>query len=248
VRNPVYSIVDDLFDRKKDLGGFWSELRDALKKLELSSNESEIVARLAMRAVDETLLRLRQFMDRHTVLAHADSASPDHFAFKRSGMTNRTTRDTIAPDALEGVRKRAQEAFGRHLIERRDLVAARVREWIETDAAFPIPMYDRLVAKVRQLDDSMRRDVASIALMMADEIVAGVLSAFDLGNDTTAGDKSVNYAIVAQACGPGSDDVLEQIDINRGDPSVHVSDTYKRWLSRYAPAELRAQIGPKKAK
>jgi hypothetical protein len=30
VRNPVYSIVDDLFDRKKDLGGFWSELRDAL--------------------------------------------------------------------------------------------------------------------------------------------------------------------------------------------------------------------------
>ena len=88
VRNPVYAIVDDLLDRKKKmLGGFWGDLRDALKKLELHSDESEVVARLATRAVDETLLHLRRFMDQHTVLAHADGPPPDQSAFERSGIS-----------------------------------------------------------------------------------------------------------------------------------------------------------------
>jgi hypothetical protein len=248
VRNPVYSIVDDLLDRKKPLGGYWRELRDSLKKLGLDSIESEIVARLATRAVDETLLHLRRFMELHTVVSRPDETSPDESAFEQSGMRKRTIRDTIAPDVAEDVRKRAQEDFGRHLVQQRNQVAARVREWIETDAAFPIPMYERLVVKVRQLDDSMRKDVASIALMMADEVVTGVLNLFSLGNDMTSDDKTVNYAIVRQARHPESDDVVEQIDIDRGAPSVYLADSYKRWLSRYAPSELRAQVGPTKGK
>lgn len=74
---------------------------------------------------------------------------------------------------------------------------------------------------------------------MADQIVTAVLIAFAGSDDMRAGDSLVNYAIIAQSRDPGSHDVVEEVDINRGEPIAALWDRYKKWLSRYAPSDLR---------
>jgi hypothetical protein len=150
-----------------------------------------------------------------------------------------TIYDPISPDVTVARRKQVQEDFGRHIAECRNRMAALVREWIETDASFPIPIYDRLINRIKGLDPGTRADIASIALLMADEMITAVLMAFGRDDDMRSGDSVVNYAIVAQVRGPSSDEVDEQVDVNRGKPVIAIWDEYKRWLSRHTPAALR---------
>src|SRR5882724_3049456 len=147
-------------------------------------------------------------------------------------------QDPIFPDISTKRREQAQEDFGRHLVEQRNRMAARVRKWIESDAKFPIPLYDRLIDRIRELDSKTREDVASIALLMADEILWAALTVFGTGEDTRMDGKVVNYTVVAQVRRPGTEDILEQVDIDRGEPVIVLSKEYKRWLSRHAPTEL----------
>ena len=151
----------------------------------------------------------------------------------------RTIYDPIVADVSSEKREHAQEEFGRHLIEQRNRMALLVRKWIQTDAKFPVPLYDRLIDRIRKMDTASRSDVASIALLMADQIISAILIAFDLGDEMQTGERLVNYAIVAQIREPNSDEVIEEVDVNRGEPIAAVWKTYNRWLSRYAPAELR---------
>jgi hypothetical protein len=64
--------------------------------------------------------------------------------------------EPIAADVDADRRRQVQEDFGRHIVENRNRMAELVRKWIEADVTFPIPIYDRLIDKVRQL--SQRRD------------------------------------------------------------------------------------------
>ena len=153
---------------------------------------------------------------------------------------SRTIYDPIVADVSADRRKQAQEEFGRHLVEQRNFMAALVRKWIETDSKFPIPIYDRMLDRVRRMDAETRADVASIALLMADQVVKALLGTFDLGNDTQTDGRCINYAVIAQARPPDTDEVQEEVDINRGEPVIAVWNAYTRWLSRYAPSELRA--------
>ncbi len=151
----------------------------------------------------------------------------------------RSIYDPIVDDVSPERREKAQEDFGRHVVELRNRMAKAVRKWIETDAKFPIPIYDRLIDRIRQLPPETRADVASISLLMADQIVSAVLIAFAGSDDMRAGERLVNYAIIAQSRDPGSHDVVEEIDINRGEPIASLWDRYKKWLSRFAPSDLR---------
>jgi hypothetical protein len=154
---------------------------------------------------------------------------------------SRTIYDPIVSDVGTERRKQVQEDFGRHLVEQRNQMAELVRKWIETDTKFPIPIYDRLLNRIKQLDPAMRADIASISLLMADQIVTGVLFAFSKGDEMQTNNKSVNYAVIAQLRNSGSDEILEQIDVNRGEPALAVGKAYTRWLSRYAPSSLRTR-------
>jgi len=49
---------------------------------------------------------------------------------------NRSIYDAITHDVAPARREEAQEAFGRHLVEQRNRMAALVRKWIETDSRF----------------------------------------------------------------------------------------------------------------
>jgi len=150
--------------------------------------------------------------------------------------------DPIMQDVAESRRKELQEEFGRHVVEQRNRMATLVRQWIETDKRFPIPIYDRLLDHIRAFDPAMRSEIASISLLMADQIVEAVLGTFDLGDYAKANDKLVNYAIIAQYRMQGSDDVIEDIDLNRGRPVIAIWDRYRRWLNRYSPTELRPRL------
>jgi hypothetical protein len=151
--------------------------------------------------------------------------------------------EPIFPGADDETRKRAQEEFGRHLVERRNRMAALVRNWIEDDVKFPVPIFDRIIDRVRQMDAASRADVASTALLMADQVVVAILGAFALGDDMRADGKCINYAIVAQLRKPGSHEILDEIDVNRGTPAIAIWDMYKRWLSRYAVPDVRPAVG-----
>jgi hypothetical protein len=151
----------------------------------------------------------------------------------------RTIFDAIVPDVDSERRKQVQEDFGRHVVEQRNRMAALVRKWIESDAKFPIPVYDRLLDRIRRLDPTVRADIASISLLMADQIVSAVLGTLDGGSYARTNDAVVNYAVIAQLRTPDSDDVIEEVDVNRGKPTIPLWDYYKRWLGRYAPSELR---------
>jgi hypothetical protein len=155
----------------------------------------------------------------------------------------RCINDPLAPEVSEERRSQVQEDFGRHLVEERNRFAALVRKWIETDAKFPVPIYDRLLDRVRALDPPLRRDVASVALLMADEVVKGILEVFSRSDVTRAGHQVVNYAIVAQSRDPQSETVLDEVDVNRGRPVIPIWDEYKKWLSLYAPPDLRPRSG-----
>lgn len=151
-----------------------------------------------------------------------------------------TTFDPIFPNITVDERQSAQEDFGRHVIEQRNRMAAIVQRWLAGEARFPVPLYDCLLDRLKGLDPVSRADVASVVLLMADQIVGAVLGTFDGSDDFRAGNRLVNYAIVAQIREPGSLEVSHQIDLNRGKPVLPVWDRYKRWLSRYAPTSLRA--------
>ena len=146
----------------------------------------------------------------------------------------------VAKDVDAATRSRIQEEFGRHVVENRNRMAELVRKWIETDAKFPTPIYDRLIEKIRQLDPPMREAVASVALLMADQIVSGVLATFDKGDDMRSGDSIVNYAVVALIRRPEGAEQIEKVDVNCGKPVIAMWDRYKKWLSRFAPSRLRA--------
>jgi hypothetical protein len=150
-----------------------------------------------------------------------------------------TIYDPILPLVSAERRLEMQEALGRHLVEARNRMAEVVKQWIDGDRHYPIPIYDRILDRVRQLEPSLRADVKSVALLMADEIVSAVLSVFDGGDDAFITGLACNYAIVAQLRNPDSDNVIEQIDVNRGEPVLAIWNNYKKWLSRYAPTELR---------
>lgn len=151
----------------------------------------------------------------------------------------RSIYDPIVQDVSEERREMAQEEFGRHVVELRNRMAQAVRKWIETDAKFPIPIYDRLIGRIRHLPPETRADIASVSLLMADQIASAVLIAFAGSDDMRAGDRLVNYAVIAQSRDPGSHEVVEEVDINRGEPVAALWDQYKRWLSRFAPSDLR---------
>jgi hypothetical protein len=159
----------------------------------------------------------------------------------------RSTNDPVSSNVDRKRREEAQEVFGRHIVEQRNRMAVRVRRWIETEERFPLPIYDHLLDRVRKMDPAVRADVASIALLMADQIVSAVLTAFDGGDEMIADGQFVNYAVVAQMREPGSDKVLSEVDVNRGDPIIAVWNAYSKWLSRYAPTELRAVSARAKA-
>jgi hypothetical protein len=150
--------------------------------------------------------------------------------------------DPVLPDVDEPRRERVQEDFGRHVVEQRNRMAALVRQWIEDDKRFPTQIYDRLLDRVRELDPAFRSDIASVALLMADQIVEAVLGTFDLGDYAHSDDRLVNYAIIAQFRMAGSEEVIDEVDVNRGQPVIAVWKSYKRWLSRYAPVELRPRL------
>jgi len=153
---------------------------------------------------------------------------------------HRTIHDPIVKDVDSAVRAETQETFGRHIVENRNRMAELARQWIEGLAQFPIPIYDRLLDRIRCLDPSVRADVASISLLMADQIVSGILSTFDKGDEMKAGDAIVNYAVIAQIRHPGDEVVVETIDVNCGRPVMAMWDRYKKWLTRFAPSRLRA--------
>jgi hypothetical protein len=155
---------------------------------------------------------------------------------------NQDISDPLLPDVDANDRRAAQDDFGRHVVEQRNRMAALVRKWIESDTRFPVPLYDKLIERIRQLDASTRSDIASIALLMADQIVGAVLGTFDGGDDMTVDGKEtcVNYAIVAQLHRIGSDEVSEQFDINRGEPVIAIWKSYNRWLSKFADSAVRA--------
>jgi len=150
-------------------------------------------------------------------------------------MAHHTLDDPIGSEVSPVERAFAQEAFGREIIERRNAVAVLIRNWIETDEKFPIPIYDRLIERLRHLDGPTRSDIASVALLMADEMTRNILETFDRDRERVA-----NYAIVAQMRRLGAAHVTDEIDINRGNPRIGLTWMYKRWLSRFAPSELRA--------
>jgi hypothetical protein len=131
---------------------------------------------------------------------------------------------TVDEPLIDGIdperRKRLQEEFGRHLVEHRNYMAALVRQWIEADKRYPVPMYDRLLERVRHLDHATRADVASIALLMADQIVSAVLATFARGDEMRVNADLVNYVIIAQIRRRESDEVVEEVDVNRGEPLV----------------------------
>lgn len=154
-----------------------------------------------------------------------------------------TIHDAIVEDTDADNRNQVQQDFGRHIIEQRNRMAAHVRKWIETDTKFPIPLYDRLIDQFRRMDASIRAEVASVALLMADLIVSAILTAFDLGDEMRAKNLVANYAIIAQYRTPGSDDVIKQVDVNRGKPIIAVRNQYKQWLSRFTPSDLRPRTG-----
>lgn len=154
----------------------------------------------------------------------------------------RTIYDPITVDVPEKLREVAQEEFGQHLIECRNRVASQIIDWIEGGKRFPIPMYDRLLEKLRASDPEIRANISAIALLMADEMVSGVLMVFSRSDDFRAGNTAVNYSIVAQMRAVGSDDVIEEVDVTRGTPIIVIWDMYKRWLSRFAPSNLRARF------
>ncbi len=147
--------------------------------------------------------------------------------------------DPILPDVSVERREKIQEEFGRCVVEQRNRIASLVRKWIETDSKFPIPIYDRLLDRVKKLDPSTRADIASISLLMSDQIVSAVLAIFAKGDEMHVNDKIVNYAIIAQLRDPGCDEVIDEVDVNRGKPVVAFWDEYKRWLNRFASSDVR---------
>jgi hypothetical protein len=151
-------------------------------------------------------------------------------------------QNRILPDVPTDRRRAAQEEFGRRLIGQRDQMALLVRKWIETDAKFPIPIHDRLLDRIRGLDAATRSDVASVSLLMADQIVMAILAVFAKGTADADG-IAVDYAIIAQIHKANSDDVMEQLDVNRGRPIIAIWNEYKAWLSRYSTATARAPGG-----
>ncbi|SRR5258705_292836 len=153
---------------------------------------------------------------------------------------SRTIFDPIVANVSEGERAAVQQLFGRHVVEQRNRMAVLVRRWIESDLKHPLPIYDRLIDRVRALDEGTRHDIASIALLMADEIASAILIVFAGSDDLRDNGKCINYAIVAQSRAPDSDDVDVETDVNRGDPITPLWNDYKRWLNRFAPTELRA--------
>ncbi len=156
---------------------------------------------------------------------------------------SRSIYDPILADVSVERREKVQEEFGRHVVEQRNRMASLIRKWIETDTRFPIPVYDRLLDRVRELEPSVRADIASIALLMSDQTVTAVLSVFAKGEEMRSDDKVASYAIVSQCREPGCDEVIDQVDVNRGKPVVALWDEYKRWLGRYAPSDLRPRGG-----
>src|SRR5260221_12153524 len=96
---------------------------------------------------------------------------------------SQTVFDPITPDVTAERREYVQEEFCRHLMEQRNRIASVVREWIETDKKFPIPIYEVLISRIRHLDARTRADVASVSLLMADEIITGVLALFARGEE-----------------------------------------------------------------
>ena len=145
----------------------------------------------------------------------------------------RSIYDPIVGNVSEERRRQAQEEFGRHLIEQRDRMAVLVRKWIETDSKFPVPIHDRLLDRIRRLPSSTRADIASISLLMSDQVVSAMLAVFARGDETRINDRVVNYAIVAQVRERGSEALIDEVDINRGQPVIALWDDYKRWLSRF---------------
>jgi len=155
----------------------------------------------------------------------------------------RSTFDPLFQDVRPERRRQAQDDFGRHLVEQRNRMAALVRKWVETDARLGIPIHDRLLGRVKRLDAETRADIASIALLMADQILAAALTVFDRGEGMCADGKCVNYAVVAQIREPGTLSVSEEVDVNRGEPVLAVWKAYAQWLARFAPVELRPRAG-----
>lgn len=151
-----------------------------------------------------------------------------------------TVSDSLFSNVTIERRRLAQEEFGRHLIAARNRMAKTVLLRLETGGAHPIPLIERRLAPIRFMNSEQLAAVKCAVLDGADEIVKAMLMLFAAGNDTIAHDGNVaNYAIVVQARSPDSDVVKESIDINRGEPLCVLWNEYKKWLSRYAPSELR---------
>jgi len=118
-------------------------------------------------------------------------------------------------------------------------MAAVVLERLAGTRRHPVPLVNRVVDQVRALEPATREAVARVVMDAADEIVMGILNLFASGNDAEMDGFVVNYAILAQIRKPESDEILEEVDINRGEPLVVIWNQYRKWLTRYCPSHLR---------
>jgi hypothetical protein len=146
----------------------------------------------------------------------------------------------LTEDVSPAVRAQFQEYFGRHIVQARDRMASIIINRLFGDANHPIPVVDRKLAPIRSYSRDEQAAIKAAVLDAADQMVAAVLTVFSQGNDTSiGGSRVVNYAIIAQERVEGSDTVVHQIDINRGEPVIAIFDNYRKWLSRYSSSELR---------
>jgi hypothetical protein len=138
----------------------------------------------------------------------------------------------VIPGSDPSRRAHMQQELGRHISDQRRRMIDLIHRWIETDIPYPLPIYNRRLDRIKALPPELRADIAVVCEVMADNLASALLAVFDGGIDRHIDDYAVNYAIIAQLFTPESDLVIEQIDINRGQPSIALWNEYKRWKTR----------------
>jgi hypothetical protein len=137
------------------------------------------------------------------------------------------------------------EAFGMHLCRARNRAAASMRQTIEGDSKYPVPVYERMIVRLRMLPREVRADIASAILLFVDDAISDVLAALgSTGDSNQLGDTCLNYRITAEVKDRETQEQLEEFTLNRGPTLGALWKQYDKWLARYAPSELRARSVP----
>jgi hypothetical protein len=140
--------------------------------------------------------------------------------------------DPIFSNVSRDRRSTLQGFLGKHIVSQRDRMANIARAWVKGDQPHPMPIHERVLARIRALDPSTRSDVWYVALLVSDAVSGAVMATFDAPDYFLVEGRRVNYAIVAQMLDADAE-VIEQVDLNRGSPVIALWDAYRKWVSRY---------------